>query len=146
MVAASAPEAPASAETAPAATPAPVYDADTPPPTTYDRLQHTDTAQDFQGESLLRQLGRTVLGLVFVVALIYLTLKVLLPKVLNMRHVVGGQSLKVIERVQLDARHALVLVDVRGEQTLLVATGEQGVQLLTHVEARSDARERYDKA
>ncbi|MEK7705794.1 MAG: flagellar biosynthetic protein FliO, partial [Myxococcota bacterium] len=123
-----------SAPTAPSATPdASKLDAETPPPTAYDLSQGEAVPRDFEGESLLRQLARTMFGLVVVVGLIYLTLKVLLPRLLNMRQVASGQGLKVLERLQLDPRHALLLIDVRGKQTLLVATGEQGVQVIAHV-------------
>jgi flagellar biogenesis protein FliO len=83
-----------------------------------------------ESRGLLFQLGRTILALAIVVGLFYLTAKLLLPRLVNRLPKGGGEHLKVVERMALDTRHSVVLVDVAGGTRLLLGTGEQGVQVL----------------
>ncbi len=107
--------------------------ADTPPPTAYD-LAHQEKPNAHEDKSLTHQVGRTLLALVFVLCLIYLLGKVVLPKVFQVPQFKGpSKILKVHERVLLDGKNALYLVDV-GAQRMLIHAGPQGVGLITHVQ------------
>ena len=76
------------------------------------------------------QLVRMVLGLGFVVALIYVLGKVVVPKALKLAPMGGAKTLHVAERIPLDAKHALFLVNVEGAGKLLIGTSENSVHML----------------
>ncbi|MBI5507931.1 MAG: flagellar biosynthetic protein FliO [Deltaproteobacteria bacterium] len=120
----------ATVDAAPAPTPEPDADAKRAAANAaLDRLQESE-------RSWSAQLLRTLLSLGVVVALIYLVFKVVAPRLLGIGMAVkGGKSLKVLERVQLDGRHAVVLLEIDGRRRYLCATGERGVQLLADVSA-----------
>ena len=104
------------------------YNSPVPPQTAFDNSAvEADKTPEF---SLLGQLVRTCLALLFVVGLIYGFAKIGLPK---FTRILGrdGRNIKIQERVQIDNKHALVLVQVGKHAPLLLATGQQGVQLLT---------------
>ncbi len=124
----------APAVTAPSQPPPIDVTADTPPPSTFDRQQRgpNDEVEE-QGRSLLSQLVRTVMSLVIVVGLIYIVAKVGLVRWGRMKGITG-RHLKVVERLQLDARNALYLVEVGGRTLLLGGGGDKGVQLVTTLE------------
>ena len=85
-----------------------------------------------QERSWTAQLARTLLALLVVLGLIYLVFKVVAPRLLGLSLPArSGKRLKVLERIQLDARHAVAILEVEETRRLLVATGEHGVQLLT---------------
>jgi flagellar biogenesis protein FliO len=108
-------------------------ESDTPPPTPYD-VKSQETVLMPESRSLVWQLGRTVLALAVVVGLFYLTAKLLLPRLLHRLPKGGGTHLKVVERLALDTRHTVVLVDVGAGTRLLLGTGDQGVQVLSRWE------------
>lgn len=112
------------------AAPTALYESDVPPATAYDRFQDTgNLAPESQG--LVTQLGRTVLALFLVVALIYLTMKLLLPRFIKkFPQRAGGAHLKMVERLQLDATHQVYLVDVTNGPRVLLGTSENGVHML----------------
>jgi len=113
-----------------------VADDDLPPPgmTKEQREAEATSALDkleSQERSWTVQLVRTILALVAVIGLIYLVFKVVVPRLLGVSlPVKSGKSMRVVERTQLDARHAVVLLEIDHKQRFLVATGERGVQLL----------------
>ncbi len=125
-VAPDAPDAPAAPETAPAASPlAPADDDAAPraarrPPPDLDTLPPPSTGL---GE-LLGALFKTMLMLAVVVAVAYLTLHKGLGKLMARQNL--GRRIKVVERVSLDPKRALFLVELDGKQMLLGA-GEGGV-------------------
>jgi len=120
---------------------------DLPAPTTTDEQKSkaaNAALERLEGEerSWTAQLVRTILSLLLVVGLIYLVFKVVVPRLLGVSLPTRtGKSLPVVERTQLDARHAVVLLEIEGKQRFLVATGERGVQLLADLSAPHAAKE-----
>lgn len=72
---------------------------------------------------LVGTFARTMLMLLAVLALIYLTLHKGLGKLTERSQI--GKRMRVVERVGLDARRGLYIVEVDGRE-LLIGTGEQG--------------------
>ncbi|RYF12337.1 MAG: hypothetical protein EOO40_01485 [Deltaproteobacteria bacterium] len=131
--------APAGTQPAPRAVPAPTghtaYTQDTPPPTPYDlQLQQAPLGVAPRTQGLLWYAGRVFLALVAVLALIYATIKGLLPRYFKKWTVLGGRELEVVERLGLDGRNAVVLLRLASGERLLVGTGEHGVQYLTKLD------------
>jgi len=119
---------------------------DVPPPSTWDQQRKArgeDISEPSEERSLIAQLGRTLLALLIVVGVIYALGKLAMTRLGNVRFAGRtGKTLQVIERLQLDAKHAVFLVQVGDDEakTLLLASGEKGVQLLTEVDlSRSGA-------
>jgi hypothetical protein len=73
------------------------------------------------GPGLGEQLARTFGGLAVVLALLYGGSRVALGRLRRARGG-DGRCLRLLERLSVDARHALVLVEV-GDRRLLLATG-----------------------
>lgn len=91
-----------------------------PPPPDIDTLPPPSTGL----VELLGPLFKTMLMLAVVVAIAYLTLHKGLGKLLLRQNL--GRRIKVVERVALDPKRALFLVELDGKQMLLGA-GEGGV-------------------
>lgn len=106
------------------------YQSDVPPPTRYDAEQHT-TPMDAQTRSLTWQLLRTVIALGFVIALIFLIAKVAMPRLTRLAGVKGTGRIKVLERMPLDAKTALYLLELDGKEQILIAATGQNVKVLT---------------
>ncbi len=126
-------------EATPAPAVAPAAEPEAAPPSTYDRLRQGGPPASVpaeEGPSWGAQLVRTVFALAVVVGLIYLFFKVGLVRLMGIAAVKGGKTIKVHERVQLDARHALYVVELDGGERMVLATGEQGVQVLERLPAR----------
>jgi len=83
---------------------------------------------------LLGQLVKMILMLGVVVGLAYLTLNKGLGKLVERQNL--GKRVKVVERVALDAKRSLFLVDLDGKQMLLGA-GEGGVVFIRDVDPAS---------
>ncbi len=117
-------------------------ESDTPPLSSFDALPEpsrlTRAWVGPEDHALVSQVGRTLLALGFVIALIYLLAKVLLPRLARSLGDNGGRRLKILERTSLDAKHALVLVEVDGGVRLLVGTGDAGVQLIAELSRPSE--------
>lgn len=94
-----------------------------PPPPDIDTLPPPSIGM---GE-LLGPLLKTMLMLAIVVGIVYLTLNKGLGKLVARQNL--GRRVKVLERVGLDPKRALFLVEIDGRQMLLGA-GEGGVVLL----------------
>ena len=119
---------------------------DTPPASAYDLQQQRQPSAFDSERTLVGQLVRTLISLVVVVVLILLTGKIVLPRLTRASVFggagvfgAGGKSLRIVERVQLDARHGLYVVEIEGRQRLLLGTGERGVQVLSHVLSHTEA-------
>lgn len=80
---------------------------------------------------MLVPMARTMLALLLVVGLAYLTLHKGLGKLVANSQ--SGKRVKVVERISLDQRRALYLVEVDGKEILL-AGGEGGVTRLLDTE------------
>ena len=90
-------------------------------------------------------LFRTMLVLAIVVALAWLTLNVGLRKLLGIKAVTGSASLvKVLERVPLDQKRSLFVVEVAGE-VLLVGGADQALTLLTKLDRAEVERLRAEQ-
>ena len=122
-----------------------------PPPSAWDRRQERKTAGEEvgtedeergreEGISWGTQLAKTVVALLIVVGLIYVLFRVGLAKFVGMAAIKGGKSMKVLERVQLDARHALLIVELDGERRFLLGTGEQGIQMLARLDTHEEIK------
>lgn len=124
--------------TATQAEPAVDVTSDSPPPSAWDKQRagngdSTDTSPAEQ--SLLGQVGRSLFGLLIVVGLIYILGKIAIAKLGKVGF--GGRSgknLRVVDRLQLDQRNALFMVQVEDGPLLLVGSGEKGVQLITELD------------
>ena len=120
-------EAPAAPEQGPEAAATEVK----PPPSQYDLAQPKDAPVMSEEQSLMLQLGRTVLSLGLVVALIYLVAKIVLPRLGGLSTGSARGQLELLERVQLDPKHAIFLVQVSGKHQLLLGGGEGNLRLLS---------------
>ncbi len=105
------------------------------PPPDPDALKPLPAPQSGLGD-LVGPLLKTILMLCIVLGLVYLTLSKGLGKLVERQNL--GRRVKVVERVGLDAKRSLFLVEVDGKQMLLAA-GEGGVTLLKDVETKAAA-------
>lgn len=127
------------------ARPAPIagesaLDDDVPPPTAYDRmLAQAPLGVEPETRGILHLAGRLLAALLGVVALIYASLKFLLPRYFKKWAQGPGHELKLVERLGLDGQNAVVLVETSGGQRLLLGTGEHGVQFLTRIDQNTSA-------
>jgi flagellar biogenesis protein FliO len=109
-----------------------------PPPSTYDLTPHVDDGLaalgnlDAADHALWSHVGRTLVALGAVVLLIYLLARVVLPRFAS-RFGGGKGAIRILERVAIDQKHSLVLVQVGGALTFLVGTGDSGVQLVAEL-------------
>jgi flagellar protein FliO/FliZ len=120
----------------PADEPAPIIDTNSPeaPPSTYDRTRAVDGTLPEVPESLVGQLFKTVFALAAVCGFIYLLFRWgparLLLQVKTGR---GGKFVRIVERVPVDQRSSLLVIDVSGER-LLISSGEGGMRVLTRMD------------
>lgn len=84
---------------------------------------------------------RTMLVLGIVLALVYLTLNVGLRKLLGIKPVVGASVVTVLERVVLDQRRSLFVVEAAGEM-LLIGGSENSLTLLSKLDRAQVERAR----
>jgi flagellar biogenesis protein FliO len=82
----------------------------------------------------IKNLLQTLLSLGIVVLLAYLLLNKALPRLMKVTGVRPGTHLVLIERLALDQKHSLFLVEVDGRR-LVVGTGEQSTQLVADLDA-----------
>ncbi len=141
---------PASPETS-AETTTEAQPANRPPPSKYDLTQpQTDAPPLTEEQSLLVQLGRTVLSLGLVVALIYLIAKLIVPRLGSLRTGSRTGQLELLERVQLDPKHAIFLVQIGEKNRVLLGGGDGSLRFLTHLEhdesSFGEALEKVQKA
>lgn len=87
-------------------------------------------AEDF---SLGWTLVRTMIVLAMVVALAYLTLNVGLRRLLGIRAPLGTSVVTVLERVALDQKRSLFVVEAGGE-VLLIGGGDAALSLITKLD------------
>jgi flagellar protein FliO/FliZ len=90
-------------------------------------------------------LARTMVVLGLVVALVYLTLNVGLRKLLGIRPVVGASVVTVLERVPLDQRRSLFVVEAAGE-VLLIGGSDASLSLLSKLDRAEVERLRAARA
>jgi flagellar biogenesis protein FliO len=137
-----APAAPARAAAAPPAAPAEVSapapaarveaPPSEPPPSAWDREQRARGDAPEDARSLAGQIWRTLLSLLLVVGLIYGLGRLALWRLGRGRGAgAGAAGMKVVERLSLDGKHSLFVVEAYGKHRFLVGTGgTEGVKLL----------------
>ena len=86
------------------------------------------------GLSFLWMMVQTILALAVVCGLAYLLFRVVLPK-FNFAGS-GNSMVRVVDRVSIDARKSLCVIEVAGKW-LLIAVSEAGVQLVAELDAES---------
>ena len=146
---------PAAASPTPAAASAPLVESSTRPPS----LEAAPPTSPVTGlepslmgggeeapESLGWMLTRTLLMFGAVVGCIYLTLNVGLRKLMGLQGVGLGRPavVSVVERVSLEPRRTLFVLKAAGEY-LLVGSGDNGLQLLSKLDADAVERIRADR-
>jgi len=91
------------------------------------------------GNSLnfLWMLVQTVMALAFVCGLAYLIFRVILPRVSGIGFS-SNNMVRVIDRIGLEARKNLYVIEVAG-RFLLIAASESGVQLIAELDAEAAA-------
>jgi len=114
----------------------PVPQASAAPP---EELAENEAAAE--PESLGWTLLRTLVVLGIVVGAIYLTLNVGLRRLMGLKGVVAGRAsvVSVLERIPLDQRRTLFVLEAAGEY-LLVGGGDAGLQLISKLDAAEVAR------
>ena len=111
--------------------------ADNPPPTRWDqsadnpKSPEVNTAVD--ENTLTEQLFQTLLALVFVCLLIYLVGRFGLARLTGLRTGAPTKTLSLHEKLSLDAKNALYIVEVKGKGKLLLGGGEQGLQMICNL-------------
>ncbi|MCK5687672.1 FliO/MopB family protein [Myxococcota bacterium] len=116
-----------------------------PPPSTWDNTLEAKGDDPEPEPSWTRQIIRTIFGLAFVVTLIYFLFKVGLARLLGVVTPTGtgkgkGKEIVLLERMQLDGKHSLFLVQA-AEKRLLLTSGDQGVTVLTHLDSDAPAQD-----
>jgi hypothetical protein len=106
-----------------------------PPLTAYDRqLQAAPGVALPEVRSLTGLALRVLCALVAVVALIYATLKGLLPRYYSRwSRGASGARMQLVERLALDGQNAVVLLRLPTNEHVLLGTGTQGVHFLTRL-------------
>lgn len=104
---------------------------DTPPPLPTVPTSSHSSADGDQPATMTGQIARTLLGLLVVLGIIYLVAKLGLTRLTALRTGMSGELLKVVERLQVDPKNALVLIEVEGNERLLLASNEHGVKVLS---------------
>lgn len=99
-------------------------------PAPFDAAHYGDS-----GASFFLMLVQTLLALGLVCGLAYVLFRWVLPR---LQHVsgMGGSMVRIVDRVGLDARKSLYVIEVAG-RWLLVASSEAGVQLISELDATS---------
>lgn len=127
--------------------PAPAVQAPVPGPAPLDpRLIEPEIPRSEPPELAAEELNlgwtllRTMVVLAMVVALAWLTLNVGLRRLLGIRSVVGTSLVTVLERVTLDQKRSLFVVEAGGE-VLLIGGGDGALALITKLD-----RAEVDKA
>ena len=103
--------------------------AEEPPPSAYDRARQ-DNGEPPDTPSLVGQLIKTMFALAVVIAIIWVVFKYgaarLLPGAMGPR---DGRIVRIIERVLVDQKNSLLVIDVGAERMLLGVT-EGGINVL----------------
>ena len=121
------------------------------PVTDGDRLAEPEIPRSEPPEFAAEELNlgwtlfRTMLVLAMVIALAWLSLNVGLRRLLGIRPVVGTSMVTVLERVMLDQKRSLFVVEAAGE-VLLVGGGDGALSLISKLDRAEVERLRADSA
>lgn len=96
--------------------------------------------------SLTTQLIQTLLALGLVIGLIYLLFKVGLGRFLPGSQMAsfgkrGDQEIRVADRIAIDAKNSVVILEIANQRRILVGSGERGVDFLCELEDVTPASE-----
>lgn len=109
---------------------------DAPPPSEWDRKQAEAEAtepSETEERSFIGQVAQTLIALLVICGVLWLVGKFAIARLSNVRYGGGsGQTIKICERLQLDPRTSVYLVEV-GDYRLLLGTGEKGVHLISRL-------------
>jgi flagellar biogenesis protein FliO len=115
--------------------------ADNPPPTSWDKSLDTaatkSSTEPVDENTLAQQLLQTLIALVFVCLLIYLVGRFGLSRLTSLRTGAPTQTLSLNEKLSLDAKNALYIVEVKGRGKLLLGGGDQGLNLICNLDEDS---------
>ena len=113
----------------------PPHSPESPPPSTYDLLPEEEKSNplDSREHLGLAQWARTILALGIVLALIYLS-KFALIRFHGLRNGGPENNLNIIERVQLDPKHSLFIVDIKDKGRVLLGGGNGALRLLANLD------------
>jgi len=75
---------------------------------------------------------KTIFAMVVVIALAVIGLRFLLPRLTFNRQIKGGTDFKIVNRLPIDAKKALYIVEIEGKR-LLIAASEHYVGLVTEL-------------
>lgn len=89
------------------------------------------------GTSQALQYAEVLLVLAGILVLVYVTLRLGLPRMLGMRTPTGG-PIQVVTRYPLEPKHTLYLIKA-GSQVFLIGTSESQVQFLTSISVENAA-------
>jgi flagellar biosynthetic protein FliO len=80
--------------------------------------------------SFLWMIIQTIFALVVVCGLIYLTFRVIMPKLSEFGY--ANNAIRIVERTPIDARKSLLVIEVGG-RWMLIATSENNVNLISEL-------------
>jgi flagellar biogenesis protein FliO len=86
---------------------------------------------------------KVTLGLGFVVALIYLMGRFVAPKILRLAPN-QTQKLRVLERLALDPKHAIFVVEFEGTERFLIGVSEQNVTTLAQLKQSGEVSNAFN--
>jgi flagellar biogenesis protein FliO len=78
---------------------------------------------------------KTLLAMIVVIALAVIALRFLLPRLTLNRQIKGRTQFKILDRLPLDAKKGIYVVEVEGRR-LLLGAGENYVGLITELKGR----------
>ena len=112
-----------------------------PPPSDWDREQAKRPGRIPEEEvSFLSQLSQTLLVLLVITGVIYLLGKLASNRLSHLKlYGAKGKRVSVLERVALDSKNALYVVEIDDRETLLLGGGEKGVSLVTRLASAKPA-------
>ena len=123
--------------------------AETPPPTSWDKSKEKtpepSSREELDENTLAQQLFQTLLALIFVCLLIYLVGRFGLARLTGLRTGAPTKTLSLNEKLSLDAKNALYVVEVKGKGKLLLGGGEQGLQMICNLDDASAFEESMNR-
>lgn len=105
-----------------------------PPPTNWEKGRTLISGESVDENTLTEQLGQTLLALVVVCILIYLVARFGLSRLTALRTGTATQTLNLAEKLSLDPKNSLYLVEVQDRGKLLLGAGDGGVRLICTLE------------
>jgi flagellar protein FliO/FliZ len=138
---------PAGAADAPRADPAPATDHARAPPVTGDAFNpYAPGSEMDEARSLGTSALQMLAALGMVLALVYIVLNFGLRRLMGARAFPSGRAvLNVVERLQVDSKHSVLVVKAAGEYLLLGAT-ESGVSLISKLDGETVERLQRERA